>query len=198
MDLNDLLLKKEELPLITIEGTLSCPNFCIPIHPKLLDPNVKLDERLANNVFPKAAQEWYKDLSKVAQNDKWIKDVFLKKYSIKNNHDEQTVTSVGWHDHVLTLENGFASSLCISRNHGGMLYLDPNKREGYIHRHNAKFSLEKFRAYSCEKNKSVSPSGTTAYVYSGHNIDHYSGALFLRNWAILYLNEALKQIANKL
>ena len=32
------------------------------------------------------------------------------------------------------------------------------------------------------------------HVYAQHNIDHYPGALFLRNWAILYMNEVFKQV----
>ena len=31
-------------------------------------------------------------------------------------------------------------------------------------------------------------------VHSHHNIDSYPGALFLRNWAMAYNNEALKQV----
>ena len=32
------------------------------------------------------------------------------------------------------------------------------------------------------------------YVYAQHNVDSYPGALFLRNWAILYMNEVFKEL----
>lgn len=195
MKLEQLLLTKKELPIHTIEGTLSCPNFQVPIHPKLMDPNIKIDEQLANNVFPQAAKDWHEDLSKVAQNDEWIKDAFLKeKPNVEYARGEQTITSIGWHDHVLTAKNGFASSLSISRNHGGTLYLDPNNLQGWIYRHHANFSLEKFKAYNSSGHHKAVAASAYSYIYSTHNIDHYPGALFLRNWAILYLNEALKQV----
>ena len=40
MKIEDLLLKKEELPIV---GD-TC--FMIPIHPRLLDPSIKIDERV--------------------------------------------------------------------------------------------------------------------------------------------------------
>ncbi len=36
--------------------------------------------------------------------------------------------------------------------------------------------------------------GVETYVYALHNVDYYPGALFLRNWAIRYLNDAVKQV----
>ena len=36
--------------------------------------------------------------------------------------------------------------------------------------------------------------GVRVYTYNQHNIDNYPGALFLRNWVILYLSEAMKGI----
>ncbi len=35
------------------------------------------------------------------------------------------------------------------------------------------------------------------YVYHQHNVDYYPSALFLRNWAIAYLNEAMKQMLGR-
>jgi len=32
------------------------------------------------------------------------------------------------------------------------------------------------------------------YIYAHHNVYTFPGALFLRNWAILYLNAAIKSL----
>ncbi|MFH0868915.1 MAG: hypothetical protein V1839_01680 [archaeon] len=201
MKLDDLLLKKEELPIRTIEGTLSNPVFTVPIHPKLLSPDVKIDSIIASKVFSRAAKEWYTDLNNAIKNANdadrtWIKDVFLKKKAYAKLYGGNYIlTGTGWQDDVLTNENGFATSLSISRNSGGTLYLDPNSKFEFVHKLYVRFSPEKFREYRCENfnpDKDCS-QGTWTYVYSKHNIDYYPGALFLRNWAILYLNEAMKQ-----
>jgi len=206
MKLEQILLKKEELPIRTIEGTLSNPVFTVPIHPKLLSPDVKIDSILASKVFPKAAKEWYVDLNKAVKNANdadrtWIKGDFLKKKAYakkvyaKIYSGNYILTGTGWQDDVLTNENGFATSLSISRNSGGTLYLDPNQKFEFVHKLYVNFSPEKFREYRCENfnpDKDCS-QGTWTYVYSKLNIDYYPNALFLRNWAILYLNEALKQ-----
>ena len=51
------------------------------------------------------------------------------------------------------------------------------------------FSDKKAKEFEIRKN--------TAFVYAHHNIDAYPGALFLRNWAIRYMNEVFKQIFSK-
>ena len=71
MELEKLFLKKEELPILN--GNF----FQIPIHPKLLTNEVKIDETIANKVFPKAAQEWYGDLKKYV---KTLKDESIKEW----------------------------------------------------------------------------------------------------------------------
>ena len=193
MKLEQLLLKKEELPI------LNDTFFTIPIHPKLLSNHIKIDPKIANKVFSAAVKEWHNDLkdyAKTLENKEtkdWIKRVFLKKKpQIEEAYGNQTVQLLGWEDGVLTLENGFASSLCISRNSGGTLYLGGSSGPlVLITDETCKFSPEKFLEFG-------SPieglDGAEARVYHQHNVDHYPGALFLRNWAILYLNEAMKQV----
>jgi len=126
-----------------------------------------------------------------------------KKPKIKKEHDYQVVDSVNWKDDVFTNENGFADSLMISRNSGGTLYFNRNDfnceafapfdaSAGYI-----RFSKDKCLEFGIE-NKDMrlgsGVEGVNVSVYSMHNVDYYPGALFLRNWVILYLNEAMKQV----
>ncbi len=203
MQLEKLILKKEEIPVLYE----NC--FQIPIHPRLLNPNIKIDKDLAKKVFPKATEEWYYDLvrySKTLKEEKsrkWINEVFLKKKPrIKKEYNSQVLDTLYWKDEVFTLENGFASSLSISRNTGGTLYLNRNEMGGkafvsfndsvgYI-----RFPKNKALEFGIE-NRVIKlgngVEGVEVYVYDMHNIDYYPGALFLRNWALLYLNKAIKQ-----
>jgi hypothetical protein len=61
MELEELFLKKEELPILY----KTC--FQIPIHPKLLDPSLNINTPIANRIFPEVAEEWYEDLKKIIQ-----------------------------------------------------------------------------------------------------------------------------------
>ncbi len=125
MKIEELLLKKEELPILHE----TC--FFIPIHPKMLDPSVKIDERIANSVFPEVAREWHEDLSKYAetledeQTKSWIKEVFLKKKPrIKREYSRQVLDGIYWEDQTILDPNGFVHSFSINRNAGGTLYFN--------------------------------------------------------------------------
>lgn len=185
MKLTDLLLKKEELPILY--G--NC--FQVPIHPRLLSPEVSIDKNIARDIFPGLKPDWHDDLKKYVetaeldnQTKEWFKDVFLKEFPDF------------WIPDVLTSENGFASSLCISRNGGGTLYFnseDPNCQIAippnggmYI-----EFSEEKAREFSSSQEDK---DYIRMNIYGSHNVDYYPGALFLRNWAIAYENEVLKKV----
>ncbi len=204
MNLEDLMLKKEEIPILH-----DCC-FQVPIHPKLLDSEIKLDQNLARTTFPKAAEEWYNDLVEYSkkleddENKKWISEVFLKKRpKIIKKYASQELDTLGWQDQFFTLENGFAYSLSISRDAGGSLYFHEddtlcevfvpfNASTGYI-----RFPKEKALEYSKDDliiKLGSGSEGVEVYIYASHNIDYYPGALFLRNWTILYLNEAMKQV----
>jgi hypothetical protein len=205
MELEKVLLKKEELP-IEVNENLYSPYFTVPIHPRLLDPNISMDKNLAREVFLRAAKEWYDDLRQYAkkiknkENKNWIEHLFLgKKLSIKEEHGSQVVYPVRWEDTVFTSENGFAAHLSISRNAGGSLFFSKNESVQGIGFRIVRFLPEKFLEYRCRisERDGDGSRGVAAYVYCQHNIAHYPGALFLRNWAILYLNEALKQVFEK-
>ena len=165
MNLKELYLKKEELPILYE----TC--FQIPIHPKLLDPKIRIDQSIVQKIFPRVVDEWYKDLK-----EKGLKG----KMTFENSCIAQYSA------------NGFAEGFQISRNFGGNIFFDkiedscrtviPNK---FI-----KFSKEQAIEFECEKIRTFS----RAYVYSPGNVDNFHGALFLRNWGIEYMNEVFRQI----
>ena len=162
MNINSLLLTKEELPILD--------NICfrIPIHPKLLDPNLKLNPSIAKDVFPKVVEEWCREL--------------------KKNFP------LGWQDEIQLGSNGFVTGFSISRNYGGALYFEESDKncESLLPNRLIKFSDEKSDEF---KYKTVGKY-LIGLVYASHNINDYPGALFLRNWAMMYMNEVLKEIAD--
>jgi hypothetical protein len=193
MNLDSLLLKKEELPISEVL------NFHVPIHPSLLNPDFYFDPRLANRLFEQALLEWYTDITAKLTAGKpfrgeWIKNHLKYKPKIKVNAGRQIIEELFWEDDVGIGENGFARAFTISRNHGGTLYFNKEEYDCeyplFSESKVIRFSQEKINSYSFNKY----PKNPRTYVYSKHNIDDFPGALFLRNWAIIYLNEALKQV----
>lgn len=185
MKLEQLYLKKEELPILYA----NC--FQIPIHSKLLNENIKIDEDIAKKIFPQVAEEWYvelKEYTKTLENEKkFIEKNYLKQKPKIENHLGQQILN-WWKDNITLEENGFVSSFCIDRDFGGTLYFLKEDRNCQFHIPNG------FIKFSKEKSKEFEIKEDTAFVYSQHNITSYPGALFLRNWAILYMNEVFKQI----
>ena len=207
MDIDELLLTKEEVPIIS--DTL----FTVPIHPLLLvtrlDPRLtRLDPRLANRVFPQAAEEWYSDLKKYRESEdleeqigKWYDGVFLD--PIRGNW---AFSDGIWGSEVSTDENGFACGLSISRNSGGTIYFNKGstfeRHEEFVSLTKGgsdyiRFSPEKAIEFGFKNMDLENDRGMIVHVYNSHNIDSYPGALFLRNWGILYINEALKSVFDK-
>ena len=78
------------------------------------------------------------------------------------------------------------------------MFLDPDlQRREPAPSYYVKFSKDKALEFGIKNNfinLGDGLEGAQVYVYSQHNVDNYPGALFLRNWAILYLNEAMKQV----
>ena len=194
MNLEDVLLRKEELPIIGEN------RFQVPIYPSLLRSDVVFDSRIASQVFPIAAEEWHSDLTAYVQNlpentpderlkKNWIKDSYLDKpvEIIKEGNGRQRLRF--WEDLVGCDKRGFVTHFSISRNAGGSLYLGNDfEREQFAFAKLVKFNDDKKKRYSIDK------MGMKMNMYSMHNVDYYQGALFLRNWAILYLNEALREV----
>ena len=220
--LEDLLLTKEEIPIFPyMSCVVPMCVFNVPIHHSLLSVDVKIDPELANKLFPEAAREWYKDfqayltaLEKSESEEdkeekeklKWYKEVFLPLgETVSIDLGRQCLGEIKlWQDLVAVTENGFARVLSINRNAGGSLIFNPEAGPEYIGSRFVKFSEEKFKAYNVRHytdssgRKIEMPElpvpGSISYVYELHNVDHYPGALFLRDWAILYLNVALKEV----
>ncbi len=196
MELEKLFLKKEELPILNE----IC--FWIPIHPMLLSEDVSINPKLAKEIFPQAVDDWYNDLTDSVETgdiEEWqkdqIKQVYLRgKPQIINNSGRQEILGF-WEDRVKVEENGFASGLSISRDAGGSLYFNANDKDckTLIPSRYVKFSAEKTREFESEKVREYS----RGFAYGTHNIDYYPGALFLRNWAILYMNEVFKDLFPK-
>lgn len=196
MQLEDLMIKKEEIPIL-----YECCSQ-VPIHPKLLSQNININENVAREVFSEAAEEWYIDLKEHwmklenKSTKEWIKRVFLKKKPrVIKEYFNQKLNTIGWRDRVFCRDNGFAYSLSINRNFGGTLYFnkeDSNCREFYLGLNIGYIRFPKNKASEFDTKENA--KFTTFYIYGSHNIDNYPGALFLRNWAILYLNKAMKQI----
>lgn len=170
MQLEELFLKKEELPILNE----TC--FQIPIHPKLLDSSLNIDTSIAQRIFPEVRECWYKELKDSPIYNK----VSFSKNSFEDSHIIQCA------------ENGFATGLQISRDHGGGIYFDEEDFNCniVIPTQYVRFSKEKVREF---KFKEVGKYAVS-WKYSSTNIDEFSGALFLRNWAIKYMNEVFKQV----
>ncbi len=114
MELEKLFLTKQELPILY----QTC--FEIPIHPKLLDENIKINPDIARDLFPQAAEDWYNDLINYVkyenpENKEWINEVFLKeKPEILRVNDRQFLDV--WEDNIHTSDNGLVTCFSINRN----------------------------------------------------------------------------------
>ena len=112
-------------------------------------------------------------------------------------YGRQCVNVLDWECLVDNDANGFARVLSISRNFGGTLYFNAHECETWM------FPGPKSRCMQLAPEKAAqfalesSDSGMRAYAYRPHNIDKYPGALFLRNWGVLYMNEVIKELTGK-
>lgn len=208
LQLEQLLLTKEELPLRLAKEPHDLTGFrhpflVVPIHPKLFLPGLSINPSLAHDVFEQAAKEWYEDLKLYLDSPeseperKWTYEVFVKPGLRFRKERGEQVVAISWSDFVRLSETGFAYVLSISRDGGGTLGIAYDEPEpGFIGKRDVLFTPEKFAAYAAPGEESTERH-TLGYQYGHHNIDHYPGALFLRNWAILYLNAALKDLDEK-
>jgi len=180
MNIEDILIKKEEVPMGDSGRSV------IPVHPKLLSEEVQLDPRLAHNLFPAAVKDWYEELTgyvaglNEGQSRNWIQEVFLSDgFEVvtgdRYQHAAGGVLEDGVKGHK---KNGFAGPLSI----GGScacIGIDGTDN-GSNHIIGVDFDEEKWEFFK------------GSYTYSGHNLDSYPMGLFARNWALIYINECLK------
>ena len=166
-----------------------------------MDERVIHDPLLAHQIFPQVAQEWYGDMQAHCANlsdeseKTWFQDVFIPSSpEIREERGHQVIYPGGsWSDLVRNETNGFASLLSISRDAGGTLYINSDEKpHEYFCPPLVNFSPEKFKAYVRPGYDMRALPGAIGFTYDQHNIDYTPGALFLRNWALAYHNEALK------
>jgi len=202
MNLRDLLLKKEELPI------LWQTTFCVPIYPRLLEEEIVLDREIALRVFEKATQEWFEDLTTYcnypeAENRESFRRIFLtERPSIVEEFGIPKINNREWSANVRYNARGFVNIFSPGGANGGSLNFDPDQDmcQNLSHfehgrRTLIRFPEEKAREFAIERE--VQTDYVEVYTYAPHNIDTYPMALFLRNWAILYINEAIKEILHK-
>src|SRR3989338_1399123 len=201
----DIQLTKDELPLC---GKTS---YKLLIHPRLLDTNTRLDPNLADEVFPQAADEWYDDLcASLARNEMDTEtrehcQMFVDlgrptvSWDIYSRRPRLSTVS-SYEGLVQTSANGFAYVLGIERNFAGSLIYNPNflrSDQQYMPLDGSRGRLfngihpQKAREFAIEK---LGNGMARVNTYSEHNIYTHSGAIFLRNWGILYLNAAMKSV----
>jgi hypothetical protein len=167
MELKDLLLKKEELPILY--G--SC--FQIPLHPKLLNPNIYIETGVAENCFNELLKDWKKD------------NELINYYKSKNLH-LNIEKNPGWHCLTREEENGLITYFSISRDFGGGIHF--NEEDS-----NCETSFSPYIKFSKEKEIEFKKD-RKFLVYVQDNVDFFPGALFLRNWGIKYMNEVFKEL----
>lgn len=158
MDIKDLLLKSEELPILD----QTC--FQVPIYPKLLEGFVEIPNDLAIKSFQRAKQSWCTEI-----NLKFPR---------------------GWNNLYKTNENGLVVGFQISRDCGGGLYFDKDD-------YGCRDFGGRYIRFSPEKKSEFETRMGIIYTYAMDNIDDYRGALFLRNWAMHYMNLAIKDYNSK-
>lgn len=214
MDIDQILLDRGEV-LIHDSFDPSHPTetphpiFFVPIHPKLLSKNVSMNEFYAKSAFPEVVDDWQDDLKKYSDSimenknypeefDKeeyksYIDTHISRKVEAVFEHNEYKLKPTSWESSVTTSETGFARSISVGASMGGTLFFDPNS-EYMVSPHDLKFSDEKFLEYQSDKKFGNPKDGLYVNAYSHHNIDWYPSGLFLRNWAVKYLNKVMKQV----
>jgi len=214
MSPQDFKLTKEEVAV----SYLGSPRAVleVPIYPKLLLPDLRLDREIPKRAFEKAVQDFYDDLSALAESGDYPEEdvehwrgAFLAKRPEAVYENGELKMAFGmfgrWDSYHDLSENGFMWALSISRDMGGSLHFrkedrhchavfDPKKiGRGLIRITNE----EKALAYSSRPDGGRDLSGgIPVYVYATHNVDKIPGALMLRNWAMHYQNDALDSIAH--
>lgn len=212
MKLDDLLLKKEEIPIIDEI------RFVVPVHPQLLVKQINT-VGAANNTFSKAVNDWYKDLKGYVKelDDQEIKEkineTFLQKEpTIIIKYGRRTVDPLNWQYDATIRENGLVGRFSVDV---GELFLEEDYRAVRVNSKYLKFSPEKFSEYEIkdldypgfdedvidveqlidvDQIDILSQDGAYLHVYYPEYIKSYPEALFLRNWSIMYLNEAIKDV----
>lgn len=158
MELEKLLLKKEELPIVD-------NIFLIPIPPKLLCKNIKIDKS-AGDIFKRAVE--------------------------KSRNEAKTYVRQSYYE-VRCLENGLADFLFLNPHVGMYIQKDgrPILKPPYVEFDQNK--QEEF-AHGMEEDKYLLENGPPFAYIPKNTESSKTDAILLRNWAIFYLNEVMKEI----
>lgn len=193
MDIEEILLRREELP---IGGSVefSCPACNVPIHPSLSDmPNhLRTDQKLAYSVMNEAV-DWYKeDMKRYAdltgkdrsilkkmpsKRGVWFDGSKLGSYDVGIDHTDSMVLSLRLDSDTLIQTNEKMLNMSMTS-------------------YGVKFGWEKFREYSLN-GKVAEIRGhfyCDAFQWLQKKVYTIPQAIFLRDWAILYENELLKEM----
>ncbi len=193
-------LTKDEIRIFGPNHT----GFYVPIHPTLLEQSRSFDRTLANRVFPQAAGEWYEDLQTFLANTPTL-EPDLREYCkellrygkprVLAVDGRQELEHIGWEDRVRTDERGFATTLALSPSTNGLYFSEDSHcrvalslRGGPETRFN--LSREKVQSLAGEEHGDFAIVAT----YGKHNVNTLPGALFLRNWAMAYVNAAMTSV----
>jgi hypothetical protein len=225
LNLDAILLTIEEVK-IPASGHSIVP-VIVPIHPRLIeDKTLKFDTELpyAEHIFVEAVKSWRAELEEHYEQKKYEDDsekslceMFLdgelEIIKQKASHGICGFRASGYEVMPGDLDNGyildergFARCFMIEEGHGSIgfdaeCHLLTHFPPGVID-----FSIEKRKEYTptflkksyldlIEKHPAdVMSSG---YAYTPHNVFNVPHAMFLRQWAVAYHNECLKQIIAK-
>jgi len=194
VDLGGRLLSRDDA---LINGTV----FYVPIHPVLFEGGVELDPKLAMGAFPDVAREWHTDLMMRRNRlpggkERELYDSFLEFGSEVSKEGGEYVLGGMWRSEVIIGGGGFARGLSINRDVGGSLDYNPVDVDceiGMIPRKGRFFGLSEAKVK--EFGRLWAEGGYLLDVYGQHNVDNLPGALFLRNWAVKYLNAAVESVS---
>ena len=194
-------LTKDEIRIFGPSNT----GFYVPIHPTLLERSRSFDRTLANRVFPQAAGEWYEDLQVLLANTPALEPDLrefcneLLRYGkprVLAVDGRQELEHIGWEDRVRMDRRGFATTFALSPSTNSLYFNEEDRNckvalsltGGSETRFN--LSREKVKSLACEEHGDFAIVAT----YAKHNVDTFPGALFLRNWAMAYVNAAMESV----
>jgi len=209
MKLEELLLKREEIPIGGYNREFSSPACIVPIHHSLRDhipDNIKYDRELAYSVmnetidwYVEDLKEYYEQLVDLATKQ-WVEKAFLDRLPEKRDDwGESSPLGGGWIVYMVLSQNFLYSLGLTVHCH---LYADTGSFvSDDINSTYARFTKEKFIEFSKDGDvrEDVRDFGRDrkyyfcrAYAWHQHNVDIIPEAIMLRDWAILYENLLLR------
>jgi hypothetical protein len=173
--MGELYLRKDEVPISRVNS------FFMPVHPRLLDNNLSIDETIAQETFLTAVDEWWEEIRTIKKEYHYIPD---EKPKIEQGSG--TYTFLGWESNTEFFDNGFAYCFAIAREDGSMFYNHSDINCTLPMRLGMHIDKEKEKEF-------INPVNQRIHAYTFHNLNSFPAALLLRNWSINYMNEVFKK-----